>query len=188
MKKIIISLVAILVVMEGLGWWVYKSSKKEDSAAANTPVQVSAIPIQKTEPDKVVLKDDNSVSVPKDNTGDKKSVSDGAISGPDASSFPPPSVETVNGVVQRTIHMGVRQWAWDPSEIKVNYGEKVILIMHNADVQHSILIPELNVKASIPEEGAIVTFTASRRGTFDFFCDTPCGKGHAQMRGKITIV
>ncbi|EKE19333.1 MAG: cytochrome c oxidase subunit II, partial [uncultured bacterium] len=80
-----------------------------------------------------------------------------------------------------------RQWAWDPAEIKVNYGEKVILIMHNADVPHSIMIPALSVNAAIPEEGAVVTFIANKRGTFDFFCAVPCGSGHSKMQGKITV-
>lgn len=179
MKKIIISLAAVFVVMEGLGWWVYKNSKKEDPAAANTSAEVATpVQIPKTEPDEIASRDN----------ANNKSVSDGVTSSGDASSFPPPIVETVDGVVQRTIHMGVRQWAWDPAEIKVNYGEKVILIMHNADVPHSISIPELNVKVTIPEEGAVVIFIANKRGTFDFFCSTPCGKGHGQMKGKITVV
>lgn len=185
MKKIIIIIVAMLVFMEGLGWWAYRSSKKEDSAVANPPasVQVATIPVpvpvQKSESEKITPKDDNNIT--------NQSSSNDAIGGGDVSIFPPPSVENINGVTQRTIHIGVRQWAWDPSEIKVNYGEKVILIMHNADVQHSISIPELNVKAVIPEEGAIVTFTANKRGTFDFFCAVPCGSDHSKMKGKIIV-
>lgn len=181
MKKIIMIIVAVLVFMEGLGWWAYRSSKKEDSAVANpsASVRVAAVPDQKPEPEKITPKDDSNIT--------SQSSSNDTISDGDASSFPPPSVENVDGVTQRTIHMGVRQWEWDPSELSVNYGEKAILIMHNADVPHSISIPELNVKEAIPEEGAVVIFTANKRGTFDFFCDTPCGKGHGQMRGKITV-
>lgn len=181
MKKIIIIIVAILVFMEGLGWWAYRSLKKEDLAVANpsASVQVAAVSDQKTSPEKITPNDNNNIT--------SQSSSSEAINSSDVSSFPSPSVENVNGVTQRTIHMGVRQWAWDPSEIKVNYGEKVILIMHNADVQHSISIPELNVKAAIPGEGAIVTFTANKRGTFDFFCAVPCGSGHSKMKGKITV-
>ncbi|HEX7586564.1 MAG TPA: hypothetical protein VF390_02945 [Patescibacteria group bacterium] len=68
-----------------------------------------------------------------------------------------------------------------------NYREKVILILHNADVTHSIYIPDLNVKQDIPNDGAIVQFMAAKRGTFTFFCDTLCGKGHGQMKGEITV-
>lgn len=181
MKKIIIIIVAILVFMEGLGWWAYRSSKKEDLADANpsASVQVATAPDQESKPDKITPNDDSDIT--------SQSSSNDATSGGDASSFPPPSVENVNGVTQRTIHMGVRQWAWDPAEIKVNYGEKIILIMHNADVPHSIMIPALDVNVAIPEEGAVVTFTANKRGTFDFFCAVPCGSGHSKMQGKITV-
>jgi cytochrome c oxidase subunit 2 len=185
MRKIIISLIAVLAVMEGLGWWAYKSFQKDDTAKpAQEKVQESpAQPVQVSSKQS----SDSVAETPKQTTENKPDDIRSSVSSGDARSFPPPSVETVNGVVQRTIHMGVRQWAWDPSEIKVNYGERVILIMHNADVEHSISIPDLNVKADIPEEGAIVTFTADKRGTFDFFCNTPCGKGHSQMKGRITV-
>jgi heme/copper-type cytochrome/quinol oxidase subunit 2 len=182
MKKIIIIIVAILAFMEGLGWWAYRSSKKEDLAVANpsASVQVATAPDQESKPDKITPNDDSNIT--------SQSSSNDTISGGDASSFPPPSVEMVDGITQRTIHMGVRQWAWDPSQISVNYGEKVILIMHNADVPHSIMIPDLNVNAAIPADGAVVTFMAGKRGTFDFFCAVPCGNGHSKMQGKITVV
>lgn len=179
MKKVIIFIVVLFIGMEGLGWFAYKNSKKEN------PGLQSAVPIQKTEPESVAS-ENNSNAAP-ENNGTIAVQENNAVDWSDASSFPPPSVENVDGITQRTIHMGVRQWVWDPPEIKVNYGEKVILIMHNADVPHSISIPELNVKELIPEEGAVVIFTASERGTFDFFCDTPCGKGHSKMQGKITV-
>ncbi|EKE25177.1 MAG: hypothetical protein ACD_5C00262G0003 [uncultured bacterium] len=169
MKKIIIILVILFIGMEGIGWFVYKNAKKEESKPLQTQTAIQA-----TESEKVNVQ--------------KEASNDGINSDFDTASFPPPSVEVVDGTTQRTIHMGVRQWQWDPAEIKVNYGEKIILIMHNADVPHSIMIPGLNVKEDIPEEGAVVIFTADKRGTFDFFCSTPCGKEHSQMKGKITII
>lgn len=105
----------------------------------------------------------------------------------DSESFPLPSTEVKNGVTERTIHMGVRQWAWDPAEIRAKQGELVRLVIHNADIRHAIVIPDLGVEADIPEEGAIVEFTASQRGAFDFLCATYCGTGHAMMQGKIVV-
>jgi cytochrome c oxidase subunit 2 len=179
MKKVIIIVVLVLFAMEGLGWLAYRKAKSADSENLQ--------PKQKTS---VKTQTKNTAVSSEEVTNDKKLDNAAPIVNSnsfDLSSFPPPSTETVNGVVQRTIHMGVRQWAWDPTNITANYGEKVILVMHNADVKHSISIPELNVNQEIPEEGAAVIFMASKRGTFEFSCSTPCGSGHAKMRGKITI-
>lgn len=102
-------------------------------------------------------------------------------------SFPAPTVEIKDGVAERTIHMGVRQWAWDPEVIHAKEGELVRLIIHNADVSHTLVIPELGIDANLPEDGAVVTFTATHRGTFDFLCGTYCGVGHAEMHGTLVI-
>ncbi len=102
--------------------------------------------------------------------------------------FPPPTVEVVNGRPERTIHMGVRQYAWDPSVLQVKKGELVRLIIHNADVQHGLVIPDLNVlNIDIPPEGAVIEFEASKVGTFTFFCSYYCGEDHSLMRGKIIV-
>lgn len=102
--------------------------------------------------------------------------------------FPEPTVQVIDGQFERTIHMGVRQYAWDPSEIRVKQGELVRLIVHNADVQHGLVIPELNVlNIDIPPEGAVIEFTASKKGSFVFFCSYYCGEGHSEMRGKIIV-
>lgn len=156
--------------MELLGWFLYRNLKDEKS----TNILKSEIPTN-AEIEKV-----SSIVV-------EKPAESSAVSDFNESSFPPPSVEIIDGVSQRTIHMGARQWQWDPYELSVNYGEKVILIMHNADVPHSIAIPSLNVDVEIPEEGAVVTFMADKRGTFDFFCAVPCGRGHSQMKGRIIV-
>lgn len=102
--------------------------------------------------------------------------------------FPPPTVAVVNGRPERTIHMGVRQYAWDPAVLNVKQGELVRLIVHNADVQHGLVIPDLNVlNIDIPPEGAVIEFEANKVGTFVFFCSYYCGEDHSVMRGKIIV-
>lgn len=102
--------------------------------------------------------------------------------------FPPPTVEVVNGRPERTIHMGVRQYAWDPPVLHAKHGELVRLIVHNADVQHGLVIPELDVlNIDIPPEGAVIEFEANKVGTFAFFCSYYCGEDHSVMRGKIIV-
>ncbi|PJA85876.1 MAG: hypothetical protein CO143_00630 [Candidatus Moranbacteria bacterium CG_4_9_14_3_um_filter_45_14] len=33
----------------------------------------------------------------------------------------------------------------------------------------------------------MITFKATKKGTFEFFCSVYCGEGHMEMRGKIII-
>lgn len=83
--------------------------------------------------------------------------------------------------------MGGRQYVWEPATITAKKGELVRLIIHNADVKHGLVIPDLGVNQDDPEDGAVVGFVASKVGTFEFFCSVWCGEGHMEMRGKIVI-
>lgn len=193
MKKGIIIFVAILALMEGVSWWVYKSlsskntdessrSREETRVSTTAPDSpVSQRPIEKPE-NSPASSDQTSVfpEAPSANLPPKGTASDFA-------SFPPPSTEVVNGRTERTIHMGVRQYVWEPATITAKKSELVRLIIHNADVKHGLVIPDLGVNQDVPPDGAVVEFMASKTGTFEFFCSVWCGEGHMEMRGKIVI-
>lgn len=76
--------------------------------------------------------------------------------------------------------------------IKVNKGEKIVLVIKSADVTHSFRIrPELNVEQPIEMEGGhtkIVVFTAEEPGSYFFECSSFCGCAHHAMYFKIDIV
>ena len=187
MKGTLIILFVVFSVMEFMAWKVYTTSKEggqADSSAqgvsASIRTDIAAAPPEETDADTA----EDMESSAEENVADPPSGD--AESGENAT-YPRISVEEKNGVTERTIHMGVRQWAWDPAEIRAKQGELVRLVIHSADVRHAIVIPDLGVEADIPEEGAIVEFTASRRGTFDFLCATYCGTGHAMMQGRIVV-
>ena len=195
MKKIIIAIVLFILV--GTIWVVYntnENTKENNNKVRKTPpLAVSQQPLKK-EPDKESQKGEN-----KDSQTTDSQITDSQAPDPQSysgwsdvasqgdSPFPPPFVNKIGDITQRTIHVGVRQWEWLPVKMTANYGERVVMIMHNADVLHSISIPELNVRQDIPDDGAVVQFVAAKRGTFTFFCDTPCGKDHDKMKGEITI-
>lgn len=167
MKKLIFLSIVALIIFEGVSWWLYRQSlSKEKVMTVQQSRESSSLPPAKN----------FSAKAPNDSAPENSS-----------DDFPPPIVEQVNGKTERTIHMGVRQWAWDPSIITAKQGERVRLIIHNADVPHAIVIPDLNVEADIPPEGAIVEFDAIKKGAFDFLCATYCGTGHAAMQGTIVI-
>lgn len=187
LKKVILFLF-ILGALEGVSWWVYRTStksqestpsRKEEAQPASPATQekgnVSVEPSKKpeTNPTDVLIEDAPPVIV--------------SGQGWDAGSFPPPQTEVVNGVTERTIHMGVRQFEWDPKVIRAKEGELVRLVIHNADVKHGFAVPELGVNEDISEDGAVITFKATKKGTFDFMCSVYCGVGHAEMQGKIII-
>lgn len=193
MKKIIAIFVVIFALMEGVSWWVYKSlsskntdesprSSEETQVSTTSPTSsVNQSPIKKPESSSSngnqtpVIPESSPVDLPPKGVGS------------DSESFPPPSTEVVNGRTERTIHMGVRQYEWDPATVTAKKDELVRLVIHNADVKHGLVIPDLGVNQDIPEDGAIVEFVASKVGTFEFFCSVWCGEGHMEMRGKIII-
>ena len=183
MKKIVIVIVFLFVLMEGISWWAYKLSsvKNTDGTSAETQEQELPPNTQSNRgeengiPQGGSAEKENSSSAPLDTKVN--------ISG----NFPPPSIEIKNGITERTIHMGVRQWEWDPKTIQAKQGELVRLVIHNADTRHAIVIPELKVEADIPEDGAIVEFKATRKGKFNFLCATYCGLGHDAMQGALIV-
>lgn len=176
MKKAIITSILALALMEGISWWVYIKDTDE-SVKPSEPIQ-SVVPnsniVSKAEEKVVPIAPPVSEPVSKAITVE-------------SGSFPPPSTEVVNGVTERTIHIGVRQFEWDPKVIRAQQGELARLVVHNADVKHGLAIPELGVNEDIPPDGAVITFKATKKGTFDFFCSVYCGVGHAEMQGRIIV-
>lgn len=186
MKKALYIIVPLfaLALMEGIVWLVFQSSKEKGSTPEQTTTEDTAALPKRQE------------QAPPDEKGAEmtpaplasSSLPPKAMGGEDGGSFPSPTTEVVNGRTERTIHMGVRQYVWEPSVITAKKGELVRLIIHNADVLHGIAIPDLGVmEGDIPPDGAVIEFTASKVGTFEFFCSVWCGEGHMEMRGKIII-
>jgi len=154
----------LLAVMEGIVWFVLRSSSETPS---DVPVVEEVSPVTQL-PVTPATKEETKVNV-------------------ESGTFPEPSVEIVNGVTERTIHIGVRQWEWDPKVIRAKAGERVRLIIHNADVRHTLVVPDLQIDIDIPPDGAVADFMATKKGTFDFICGTYCGIGHAEMQGTLIV-
>ncbi len=185
MKKkalyIIISLL-VLALMEGVAWMVLKSPKEE---SPSTPKMEQETRIEPKLQEELKQAEPKAEETPAPNFSSSTPPSG---MGGDGGSFPEPTTQVVNGRTERTIHMGVRQYVWEPATITAKKGELVRLIIHNADVKHGLVIPDLGImEGDIPPEGAVIEFEASKTGTFEFFCSVYCGEGHMEMRGKIVI-
>ena len=84
--------------------------------------------------------------------------------------------------------MTAKQFAFEPSAIEVNKGDRVRLIVTSADVPHGIAIPEYGVNERLdPGKPVTIEFTAEKEGTFTAFCSVFCGSGHSGMKGKIVV-
>ena len=81
-----------------------------------------------------------------------------------------------------------KQFAFEPSTIEVNKGDKVKLIVTSVDVPHGIAIPEYGINERLdPGKPVTIEFTADKEGTFTTFCSVFCGSGHSNMKGKIIV-
>jgi cytochrome c oxidase subunit 2 len=161
-------LALILLAMEGVSWFAFKTAREP------APTLQDVVPGEG-------VNGESAVATPFPPTVTPRTESDGT------DGFPTPTTEVINGRVERTIHMGVRQWQWDPGTVTVKKGELIRLIIHNADVLHGLVIPELGVNQEIPPDGAVIEFIAVKAGSFEFFCSIWCGEGHMEMQGKLVV-
>ena len=84
--------------------------------------------------------------------------------------------------------MTAKQFAFEPSTIEVNKGDRVRLIVTSIDVPHGIAIPEYGINERLdPGQPKTIEFTAEKEGTFTTFCSVFCGSGHSNMKGKIIV-
>lgn len=96
---------------------------------------------------------------------------------------PPPSAPAEASAVEITMQAKMMEFL--PSEVKVNKGEKVKLIITSQDVTHRFIMPGYDINKELKQgEDVIVEFTADKEGTFTFYCDVP---GHEKMRGKLIV-
>lgn len=76
---------------------------------------------------------------------------------------------------EKTFNITGGNFYFVPNKITVNKGDKVTFVMTNAGGFHDLVIDELGVKTAVVKTGATVTatFTASKSGSFVYYCDVP---------------
>lgn len=106
--------------------------------------------------------------------------------------LPVPSTMTQARMLQpgsaQVFVIDARQFAYSPSELKVNQGDTVTIHLASTDVVHGLYIDgyDLSVEAD-PGQSATLTFTADKPGSFRFRCNVTCGAMHPFMIGKLTV-
>lgn len=81
-------------------------------------------------------------------------------------------------------------WTFDPDEIRVREGTRVILHIENEDdYAHGFAVREFNVDQRLPGgQTTTVEFVATRSGDFEFYCSVYCGSGHFGQNGRLIVV
>ena len=101
--------------------------------------------------------------------------------------FAPLPVPTI-APQERTFRIDARQFAYSPSELKVNSGDTVTIQLLSTDVVHGLYVDGYDVSIEAdPGQTATLTFVADKPGSFRFRCNVTCGAMHPFMIGKITV-
>lgn len=89
---------------------------------------------------------------------------------------------------ERTFEIDARQFAYSPSELKVNEGDTVTIQLVSTDVVHGLFVDgyDISIEAD-PGQSATLTFVADKPGSFRFRCNITCGAMHPFMIGKLTV-
>lgn len=89
---------------------------------------------------------------------------------------------------ERTFQIDAYQFAYSPSELKVNEGDTVTIQLISTDVVHGLYVDGYDVSVEAdPGQTATMTFTADKPGSFRFRCNITCGAMHPFMIGKLTV-
>lgn len=88
----------------------------------------------------------------------------------------------------RTFEIDAHQFAYSPSELKVNEGDIVTIRLVSTDVVHGLYVDDYDVSVEAdPGQSATLTFVADKPGSFRFRCNVTCGAMHPFMIGKLTV-
>ncbi len=101
--------------------------------------------------------------------------------------FAPLPVQTVTPQ-ERTFEIDARQFAYSPSELKVNQGDTITIHLISTDVVHGLYVDDYDISVEAdPGQSATLTFTADKSGSFRFRCNVTCGAMHPFMIGKLNV-
>ncbi|MBI4760230.1 MAG: cupredoxin domain-containing protein [Chloroflexota bacterium] len=100
----------------------------------------------------------------------------------------PPQARTLRQGSAQAFEIDARQFAYSPSELKVNTGDTVTIQLVSADVVHGLYVDGYDVSVEAdPGQSATLTFVADKPGSFRFRCNITCGAMHPFMIGKLTV-
>ena len=101
--------------------------------------------------------------------------------------FAPLPVQSI-ATQERIFRIEAGQFAYSPSELKVNPGDTVTIQLVSTDVVHGLYVDgyDISVEAD-PGQTATLAFVADQPGSFRFRCNVTCGAMHPFMIGKLNV-
>jgi len=88
----------------------------------------------------------------------------------------------------RVIEMVARRFAYEPNEIALKAGERVVVAIKSIDFVHGMNIPDLNRRLDlVPGTITRLELQPQTAGEIEFVCDNFCGDGHETMHGRFVV-
>ena len=88
----------------------------------------------------------------------------------------------------RVIEMTAHRFAYEPNEITLKAGERVVVAIRSLDFVHGMNIPDLGMRLDlVPGRVTRLELQPKAPGTIDFVCDNFCGDGHEEMHGRFVV-
>jgi cytochrome c oxidase subunit 2 len=86
------------------------------------------------------------------------------------------------------IKVVMKKYSFDPAEIHVKSGAKVVIDATTLDVQHGFDIPALGIKEPVqPGRTTTISFDAPAKGVYEVKCGVICGPHHDDMVAKLIV-
>lgn len=88
----------------------------------------------------------------------------------------------------RVIQMVARRFEYQPNEIELKVGERVVVEIKSLDFVHGMNIPDLNQRLDlVPGRITRLELHPRAAGEIEFVCDNFCGDGHETMHGRFIV-
>ncbi|HEY6073268.1 MAG TPA: cupredoxin domain-containing protein [Anaerolineales bacterium] len=89
---------------------------------------------------------------------------------------------------ERIFRVEARQFAYSPSELRVNPGDIMTIQLVSTDVVHGLYVDGYGISVQAdPGQTKSLSFVANKPGAFRLRCNVTCGAMHPFMNGRLEI-
>ena len=91
-------------------------------------------------------------------------------------------------VEPRVIEMTARRFTYEPNEIALKAGERVVIAIRSLDFIHGMNLPDLGMRLDlVPGRVTRLNLHPKVPGVIDFVCDNFCGDDNEEMHGRFVV-
>ena len=100
-----------------------------------------------------------------------------------------PTGSAVSNGPTKDVYITASNFAFDQNQVTINKGDHVVVHITSTEGTHGVMIPGLGLSTGriSPGQEQTLEFNADKEGSFDYFCNVPCGSGHRSMRGQLVV-